>query len=401
MRAAVPLALIALLASGSAFAQDSRRLRDSRMRLDSIREQRSRLEQEMETLQSQVRSASSEVENIARQRAASAAALQELELQYTLLGEHVERSQLELDTTRQRLADRTAVLHARLRSIYKRGRLHSVRVLLGAHDFGDLLSRYKYLQLIASHDRQVVEQVRRLTAQLARQQERLEQALRQFERLRRQQNDELAHLERLERESERALASYHAAEAEAEAQLDEAEAAENRLTALIAELERERREAESRRRASSGPAVPASISKRDLGALDWPVEGEIIYRFGPERKPTGVTLVNKGIGIAAAPGTPVEAVEAGTVAIARTLEGSGATVMVDHGGGYYTLYMYLGSIGVAEGSAVKAGQVVGTVGGEHTPDGPHLYFQVRVPLQRGVPEAVDPLTWLRNRTRAR
>lgn len=297
MRAAAPLALITLLASGSAFAQDSPELRDSRMRLDSIRQHRSRLEQEMETLRSRVRGASSDVENIARQRAASAAALQELDLQYTLLGEQVARSQLELDTTRQRLADRSSVLHARLRSIYKRGRLHSVRVLLGAEDFGDLLSRYKYLQVIASHDRQVVEHVRRLTSQLARQQERLEQALRQFESLRQEKNDELAQLERLGRESKRALASYRAAEVEAKAHLDETEAAENRLTALIAELERERREAESRRLASSGPAVPASISTRDLGALDWPVEGEIIYRFGPERKPTGVTLVNKGIGI--------------------------------------------------------------------------------------------------------
>lgn len=152
--AAAPLALIALLASGAASAQDSRELRDSRMRLDSIREHRARLEQEMETLHSRVRSTSSEVENIARQRAASAAAVQELDLQSTLLGDQVELSQLELDATRQRLADRIAGLHARLRSIYKRGRLHSVRVLLSAQDFGDLLSRYKYLQLIASHDRQ-------------------------------------------------------------------------------------------------------------------------------------------------------------------------------------------------------------------------------------------------------
>lgn len=399
--AAAPLALIALLASGAASAQDSRELRDSRMRLDSIREHRARLEQEMETLHSRVRSTSSEVENIARQRAASAAAVQELDLQSTLLGDQVELSQLELDATRQRLADRIAGLHARLRSIYKRGRLHSVRVLLSAQDFGDLLSRYKYLQLIASHDRQVVEQVRRLTSQLARQQERLEQALRQLEGLRQEKNGELAQLERLELESGRALASYRVAEAEAEAQLDEAEAAESTLTALIAELERERREAESRRLTSSGPAVPGSISTRDLGALDWPVEGEIIYRFGPERKPTGVTLVNKGIGIAAEPGTPVKAVEAGVVAIARVLEGSGATVMIDHGAGYYTLYMYLGSIEVAEASAATDGQVIGTVGGEQTPEGPHLYFQVRAPLQPGVPEAVDPLTWLRNRPRDR
>lgn len=402
MRAAATLLalhVLLALAAGSVAAQDSRQLRNSRVRLDSIREQRSRLEQEMETLRSRVRSTSSEVENIARRRTASAAAVLELELQYVLLGEEVERSRLDLDTTRQRLADRTAVLHARLRSIYKRGELHTVRVLLGAEDFGDLLNRYKYLHLIALQDRAVVEQVRRLTSQLAQQQERVEQALRQLELLREEKNGELARLERLEGESQRALANYRVAEAQAETQLDAAEAAENQLTALVAQLERERRDAESRRLASSGLARPASISTRDLGALDWPVDGEIIYRFGPERKPTGVTLVNKGIGIAAAPGTPVRAVEAGLVAIARVLEGSGATVMVDHGGGYYTLYMYLATIDVSEDAAIAAGHVVGTVGGEQTPEGAHLYFQVRAPLQPGVPEAVDPLTWLRSRER--
>lgn len=402
MRAAATLLalhVLLALAAGSVAAQDSRQLRNSRMRLDSIRQQRSRLEQEMETLRSRVRSTSSEVENIARRRTASAAAVLELELQYVLLGEEVERSRLDLDTTRQRLADRTAVLHARLRSIYKRGELHTVRVLLGAEDFGDLLNRYKYLHLIALQDRAVVEQVRRLTSQLAQQQERVEQALRQLELLREEKNGELARLERLEGESQRALVNYRVAEAQAETQLDAAEAAENQLTALVAQLERERRDAESRRLASSGLAHPASISTRDLGALDWPVDGEIIYRFGPERKPTGVTLVNKGIGIAAAPGTPVRAVEAGLVAIARVLEGSGATVMVDHGGGYYTLYMYLATIDVSEDAAIAAGHVVGTVGGEQTPEGAHLYFQVRAPLQPGVPEAVDPLTWLRSRER--
>jgi murein hydrolase activator len=127
------------------------------------------------------------------------------------------------------------------------------------------------------------------------------------------------------------------------------------------------------------------------------VEGNIIYGFGPQRRPSGVVLRYNGIGIAAPSGTPVRAVEAGTVVMARAFEGYGPTVMISHGGGYYTLYLYLRAIQVREGAAVTAAQVVGTVGGDASQEGPHIEFQVRTPVRGGAPEPVDPLQWLRSR----
>jgi murein DD-endopeptidase MepM/ murein hydrolase activator NlpD len=85
----------------------------------------------------------------------------------------------------------------------------------------------------------------------------------------------------------------------------------------------------------------------------------------------------------------------GTVAYAGPFEGYGPTVILGHGNGVYTLYVYLEDIGVVEGRDVKAGQVVGTVGGSDTPEGPHLEFQIRVPVDGGTPRAQDPMEWLR------
>ena len=68
-----------------------------------------------------------------------------------------------------------------------------------------------------------------------------------------------------------------------------------------------------------------------------------------------------------------------------------------NGGGYYTLYLRLRSIAVKVGQKITAHQVVGTVGGESTPEGPHLEFQVRTPSSSGAPTPVDPLNWLRAR----
>lgn len=385
------LALLLLLALASpAFAQ-STGLRASQLRLDSIRAERQRLQREMAGLQSRVRDASRELANLAGQRAASAAALQEMDLQAELLQAEVEQTQAELDATRFQLRNRGVAMRQRLRSIYKRGPLHTVRVLLGADDFADLLNRYKYLQLLATYDQKVITEVGRLEQLLGRQEQQLQTAMTQMENVRSEKAAELRELQRLEAGSRGTLNDYRQQETRVASAIDEAERAEARINSVIADLE-------ARRRAST-PATPDAISTRELGTLNWPVDGNVIYRFGPVRKPSGITLINKGIGIAAAAGTPVRSIEAGEVVLARPFEGYGRTVMVSHGGGYYTLYMYLKSIVVQEGQRVAGNDVVGTVGGEDTPEGAHLYFQVHAPVRGTSPEPVDPLTWLRQRGR--
>ena len=147
---------------------------------------------------------------------------------------------------------------------------------------------------------------------------------------------------------------------------------------------------------------PAAASAASIGQvveiqrqiIDWPVEGELIYRFGREARPNGIVLRREGIGIRAATGTAVRAVEAGTVAFSGTFEGYGRSVWLSHEGGFYTLYLYLEEIGVAQGREVAVGQVVGTVGGADTPEGPHIEFQIRAPADGGDPRAQDPLGWL-------
>ncbi|MDQ3522829.1 MAG: peptidoglycan DD-metalloendopeptidase family protein, partial [Gemmatimonadota bacterium] len=142
------------------------------------------------------------------------------------------------------------------------------------------------------------------------------------------------------------------------------------------------------------PAAPAAaITTRDIGNLGWPVDGRVLYRFGRSVQPNGTVIRRNGIGIGAPPGTAVRTVEAGTVVLAEAFEGYGPSVILSHGGGYYSLYLYLDQINVREGAQVTRGQTLGTVGGQGTPEGPHLEFQIRTPDG----PATDPLGWLRKR----
>jgi septal ring factor EnvC (AmiA/AmiB activator) len=394
-------ALVLLLSPAQSRAQDSRakELRDSQARLEQIRRERELLQQQMEQLQSRVHDMSAEVANAEKLVAASAAALREIDFQTETVTHSADSTSQLLLFNRENLVNRKARMHGRLRAIYRRGPLHYVRVLLGAESFGDLLNRYKYLHLISVYDQRLVDDVSRLERDLAVQAQELKMSLDQLQVLRAEKLTELQKLRDIELREERALRGYKQRAKQTEGRLSQLARDEAKMTDALEALERARREEERRRVVAGRPADNAerALTTRDLGSLAWPVEGNLVYRFGPERKPNGVVLRNNGIGIGAPVGTVVRAVEAGTVRMSRAFEGYGPTVMISHGGGYYTLYLYLKTLSVKEGQRIAVGQQVGTVGGERTAEGPHIEFQVRAPLRGDTPEAVDPLSWLRAR----
>jgi len=315
--------------------------------------------------------------------------LAEVEFQSEATSGQVGQTTRDLVMSQERLATSEAVLFRRLRDIYKMGPMHTVEVLLGAKSFSDLLNRYRYLQRIAAFDRALVERVRSLETELTEQNEALRERMALLGSLRQDRLSEVAQLRSVEREHRAAIEQYRAREESASSRIVELEADEDRMTSLIDALEERRRELEARR--------SATLSAEDAGSLDWPLEGDLIYRFGRDQRPNGTVIRWNGIGIAARTGTPVTAVKAGVVAYAGPFEGYGPTVMLSHGNGFYTLYLYLEEIGVVEGREVTAGQVMGTVGGADTPEGPHLEFQIRAPLDGTSPQAQDPLLWLRSR----
>ncbi|HEX7242566.1 MAG TPA: peptidoglycan DD-metalloendopeptidase family protein, partial [Longimicrobiaceae bacterium] len=415
----LPALLLAALPAGAAAqarpkqkaASPPQELTQSQRRLREIREERQELANHLKTLRSQVRDLSGEAQILRRQVTASAGVLNELEFQLTRTESQISSTTRELLETQDRLAERRALLHRRLRDIHKRGPLQAVEVLLTAESFSDLLNRYKYLYLVARHDRALLEEVRELEGQLVLRDRQLKRSLAEVQTLRGARVNEHQVLQRTQDERARTLELLRRQEQRTAARVAQLARDERRLSGLIATLERrrretERREAERARAAAAAPArgaagsrtaaapprttttstTAARLTTADLGSLGWPVEGSLLYRFGRTTTPNGTTLRWNGIGIGASRGTAVRAVEAGTVALAQPFEGYGPSVVVSHGGGYYSLYLYLDEVRVTEGAQIARNQVVGTVGGAGTPEGTHIEFQIRAPGG----QAVDP-----------
>lgn len=114
------------------------------------------------------------------------------------------------------------------------------------------------------------------------------------------------------------------------------------------------------------------------GNFTAPVDAPTSDVFGSQRIFNGVAQrEHQGLDYRVHTGTPVAAMNDGTVLIARFLYFEGNCVVIDHGQGLLTLYFHLSEIQVKEGAAVKRGEEIGLSGGTGRATGPHLHVSVR------------------------
>ena len=391
-------ALLLILVTSAGFAQNNvtQQLEESRRRIEQIRREREQLQQDRQRIQGQVHTLDQELTNLERQRETTNRIVNELESQIGDLNTQVDRVSANLALAEDNLAEKRAVVSRRLVDIYKRGPLYDFQVLLAAESFGDLISRYKYLYLTSRQDRQLLTDVEKLRDRVANRRDEIVSVRDQLDFSRTQRAEEVARYGRLADQRERRLGTLQRSAQATDRRLAELERDAARLNDMIASLERTRLAEAARARRSPTTAdrpIPGALSTASIGRLDWPVEGNIVYRFGRQTLPTGGVIRWNGIGISAASGSPVRAVEAGRVRLVETIGTYGLTVVVAHGNGYYSIYSHLSGAAVQPGADIVKGQTIGTVGGENTDYGAHLHFEIRGTDQT----AVDPLTWLRRR----
>lgn len=109
-----------------------------------------------------------------------------------------------------------------------------------------------------------------------------------------------------------------------------------------------------------------------------PVKAPVSDVFGTERTFNGkVQSYHQGLDYGVPSGTPVSALNSGTVLLARNLYFEGNCVVIDHGQGLLSMYLHLSEFAVKEGQSVKRGDVVGLSGGTGRATGPHLHVAVR------------------------
>lgn len=163
-------------------------------------------------------------------------------------------------------------------------------------------------------------------------------------------------------------------------------------TSSLNTLDKERKSLESVlqavEREITNIAIPASYKPFNAmrGKMPWPVRGKLLNRYGSPRQGSAVTW--QGIQIAGNEGDSVISIHNGRVVFADWLRGAGLLIIVDHGGGYLSLYAHNQSLLRTEGDWVKGGEAVATVGNSGGQRQAGLYFEIRY---KGRP--TDPRRW--------
>lgn len=377
MRKLLPCVLLAILAlpAGAASRDPEADLKRVQQRIEqlqrSVREdvaRQDRMAVNLRASEEQVAAARKRLDEVRGRIRDSDRKIRELE-------EERGRQQGRLEAQRDELA-------AALRSAYIAGKEEHLKLLLSQKDpaaLGRMLVYYSYLG----------------KARAGRIAE-IEDAVARIEALTVEETAERGRLATLEQESERELAAVDAARQEREKALAEARGRIKSNKDALAKLRREAQALEKliadlRKALEQAPAPSGQPFERVRGKLPWPVPGRIVAGFGQSR---GGGLKWNGVLIATERGTQVRAPYAGRVVYSDWLPGLGLLLIIDHGGGYMTLYGHNEQLYKAVGEAVTAGEVIATVGDSGGQARPELYLEVR----KGT-AAQDPRRWFRGNLR--
>ncbi|AEI38786.1 peptidoglycan DD-metalloendopeptidase family protein [Paenibacillus mucilaginosus] len=307
----------------------------------------------------------------------------------------LEQNAVELDEAEVRIETRDQLLKSRLRLMYMNGAVSYADVLLSSTSFSDFLDRLQALQSIVSQDKDILEANKRDHKVIADKRVVIEQKLAEVKTLYGQVSEIKADLVEKEKEKEVRIASLSQQEEqlehineEIEQQVMAAAAAESKKQqALFKEQQRVAREAEAARKknntSNKGVIAPPQAYAAPGGKFGYPLRSYVSKSsdFGSRRDPiTGRTASHSGVDLPAPNGTDILAAEDGVVIMAQSWSGYGNTVMIDHGGGIWTLYGHIrnGGIAVEKGETVKKGQKIAEVGSTGRSTGNHLHFEVRI-----------------------
>jgi septal ring factor EnvC (AmiA/AmiB activator) len=269
-------------------------------------------------------------------------------------------------------------LAAELRTAYITGKEEHLKLLLSQKDpaaLGRMLVYYSYFGKARAgriaEIEEAVSQIEALTAEEQAERERLAT-------LEQQRQQELAAVDAARAEREQALAALAGQIKSNKDSLTRLKREAQALEKLIADL---------RRALAQAPAPDGQPFARVKGKLPWPVAGRIVAGFGQSR---GGGMKWSGVLIATGRGSEVRAPYAGRVVYSDWLPGLGLLLIIDHGGGYMTLYGHNEQLYKAAGEAVAAGEVIATAGDSGGQARPELYLEVR----KGT-VAQDPRGWFR------
>ncbi|MFZ1625322.1 MAG: peptidoglycan DD-metalloendopeptidase family protein [Gammaproteobacteria bacterium] len=372
----VGLSLLLLVAQPVAAARDAGKTQDElarvREQIRSLESQTRRDQAKRTDLDQQLRSAENEASRLRGQLTSTRRQLAVVSKKLGDLNRQMEQSRAVLDRQREDLASQLRLAHI------SQGN-EMLRLTLNQQDARAIGRHLTWLGYLARQRSELLGSIQASLESLNRDRAEAEQQQAELASLEGKRRQQLAELEKVRSTRTAVVNDLDRQLRSGNQQLSRARSEARTLQNLLREIERQIA------RNQKGPAV---VPGRPLGKGRWPVKGSLLADFGQSR--AGGELRWDGVLIAAPAGSDVIAVRNGRVVYADWLPGLGQLLVIDHGGGYLSLYGHNQDLVQQLGEQVAAGEVIAHVGDTGGQTRPALYFEVR---RNGKPQ--NPHQWVK------
>ena len=359
--------------------------------INALKTEINQLRLKIKTAESRERSASTRISSLDEEISLTAKLIRSLKSEEEKTRKRILQLKSDILKNENELESLRARYKKRVVNSYRKGRLTDLEKVFSSTTWRQAIYRTQYLKIISDIEKKLTNQIERLLIKISQQKLELEAVLRNNLKLVRDKQQQISSYRdmRIDREKElnrirndkKALSNY----------IEEKEAGIIQLESIIKKVleDKARFERELRIRKQQ-EALKTKSFKALKGQLPWPAEGRIIAKFGRQwNSKLKTTTENPGIDIKGQPGSPIRTVLGGVVTTITYIRGYGTTIIVDHGGGFYTVYSHVTNIQTVVDGQVRNGDIIAYMGDSGSINGSKLHFEIW-----GKGQKLDPEKWL-------
>lgn len=346
--------------------QVKKRIDQLQKTINSTRSQRSSAENALKKVEQNIGNTRRKLRDVQSQQNQAQAQLAKLEAEQKALRAAIER---------QREAMRADIVAA-----YRSGRQEYLKLVLNQEEPERLSRLMKYYDYFRAARLQRLNTFNQTLADIASNESQIAERMTELDSLRSDLEAEQARLQQSQKERKSLLAKLDSSLKGHTAQVGQLKANQSELEKVLRAVQQ------------SLADLPHHLGNQPFaslkGKLKWPSRGRLLHRYGSQRE-QGALRWN-GVLLGSPAGSAVHAVHHGRVVFADWMRGFGNLIIVDHGGGYMSLYGHNDSLLKSPGDWVRGGETIATSGNSGGQTQAGLYFEIR---HKGNP--VNPAIWCR------
>ncbi|NQU68529.1 MAG: peptidoglycan DD-metalloendopeptidase family protein [Candidatus Marinimicrobia bacterium] len=311
-----------------------------------------------------------------------------------LYNERIEQAQQGITQKSNELSKLKDQMRTRVIYLYQYGNPSLLETIFYSRNWNDMVYRIKYLEILKDREGVLSNSIETTIIDLETENVKYEKELADKKKLREEKEREIKNLQSDIHRRNEYLATVQSERAVLQGKLSQKQAQFHAMEEMIEKLLNDKQAAKIREeelirmRALQNMATTGNFSTL-RGKLPWPVTGKVISHFGMRKNAQLNTITeNPGIDISAPAGTEVSSVLDGIVTKITFLRGFGNVIIVDHGGGYQTVYAHVDQIRVSEKEYISAGSIIAEIA-KNGSEPEELHFEIY-----GNNEKLDPEKWL-------